>query len=93
MGAELEIPTIDGKVKYTLPAGTQTGTVFRLRGKGIPVLQGRGRGDQIVTVKVQVPTNLTTEQREALRVFGEAMGENISEGSIKSFFDKHKKKK
>jgi len=93
MGAELEIPTIDGRVKYTLPAGTQTGTVFRLRGKGIPVLQGRGRGDQIVTVKVQVPTNLTTEQREALRVFGEAMGENISEGSIKSFFDKHKKKK
>ncbi|MCF2596198.1 molecular chaperone DnaJ [Pseudoflavonifractor phocaeensis] len=93
MGAELEIPTIDGKVKYTLPAGTQTGTVFRLRGKGIPVLQGHGRGDQIVTVKVQVPTNLTTEQREALRVFGEAMGENISEGSIKSFFDKHKKKK
>ncbi|MDY3906084.1 MAG: molecular chaperone DnaJ [Lawsonibacter sp.] len=93
MGAELEIPTIDGRVKYNLPAGTQTGTVFRLRGKGIPVLQGRGRGDQIVTVKVQVPTNLTTEQREALRVFGEAMGENISEGSIKSFFDKHKKKK
>ena len=93
MGAELEIPTIDGKVKYTLPAGTQTGTTFRLRGKGIPSLQGRGRGDQFVTVKVQVPTNLTTEQREALRAFGEAMGENISEGSIKSFFDKHKKKK
>ena len=93
MGAELEIPTIDGKVKYTLPAGTQTGTTFRLRGKGIPSLQGRGRGDQYVTVKVQVPTNLTTEQREALRAFGEAMGENISEGSIKSFFDKHKKKK
>ena len=93
MGAELEIPTIDGKVKYTLPAGTQTGTTFRLRGKGIPSLQGRGRGDQYVTVKVQVPTNLTTEQRGALRAFGEAMGENISEGSIKSFFDKHKKKK
>ena len=93
MGVELEIPTIDGKVKYTLPAGTQTGTTFRLRGKGIPSLQGRGRGDQYVTVKVQVPTNLTTEQREALRAFGEAMGENISEGSIKSFFDKHKKKK
>jgi len=93
MGAELEIPTIDGKVKYTLPAGTQTGTTFRLRGKGVPSLQGRGRGDQYVTVKVQVPTNLTTEQREALRAFGEAMGENISEGSIKSFFDKHKKKK
>lgn len=51
MGAELEIPTIDGKVKYNLPAGTQTGTTFRLRGKGIPELRGRGRGDQYVTVR------------------------------------------
>ena len=50
LGAELEIPTIDGKVKYTIPEGTQTGTVFRLKGKGIPVLNGRGRGDQYVTV-------------------------------------------
>ena len=97
MGAELEIPTIDGKVKYTLPAGTQTGTTFRLRGKGIPSLQGRGRGDQFVTVKVQVPTNLTTEQREALRAFGAAMGEAVGaaeeESGLKGFFDKHKKKK
>ena len=93
MGAELEIPTIDGKVKWTLPAGTQPGTTFRLRGRGLPELRGRGRGDQYVTVRVQVPTNLTNDQREALRAFGEAMGENIGEGSIKSFFDKHKKKK
>ena len=93
MGAELEIPTIDGKVKWTLPAGTQPGTTFRLRGKGIPELRGRGRGDQYVTVKVQVPTNLTTEQRDALRAFGEAMGETTGERPIKTFFDKHKKKK
>ena len=72
LGAELEIPTIDGKVKYTLPAGTQSGTTFRLRGKGIPSLQGRGRGDQYVTVRVQVPASLTAEQREALRAFAGA---------------------
>ena len=95
MGAELEIPTIDGKVKYNLPAGTQPGTTFRLRGKGIPELRGRGRGDQYVTVNVQVPTGLTHEQKEALRAYGEAMGE-LSPGpmeGVKSFFDKKKKKK
>ena len=70
MGAELEIPTIDGKVKYNLPAGTQTGTTFRLRGKGIPELRGRGRGDQYVTVKIQVPTSLNAQQKEALNAFG-----------------------
>ncbi|MGI5963928.1 MAG: molecular chaperone DnaJ [Lawsonibacter sp.] len=93
MGAELEIPTIDGKVKYTLPAGTQTGTTFRLRGKGIPELRGRGRGDQYVTVKVQVPTALTAEQKEALHAFGAAMGEAPAESGVKSFFDKHKRRK
>jgi molecular chaperone DnaJ len=93
MGAELEIPTIDGKVKYNLPAGTQSGTTFRLRGKGIPELRGRGRGDQFVTVKVQVPTSLTNEQKEALNAFGAAMGETIPEGGVKGFFEKYKKKK
>lgn len=75
MGAELEIPTIDGKVKYNLPAGTQTGTTFRLRGKGIPELRGHGRGDQYVTVTVKVPTSLSSEQKRALRQFAAAMGE------------------
>ena len=93
LGAELEIPTIDGKVKYTLPAGTQSGTTFRLRGKGIPELRGRGRGDQYVTVKVQVPTSLNGEQREALHAFAAAMGEEVPEGGVKGFFDKYKKKK
>ena len=93
MGAELEIPTIDGKVKYNLPAGTQTGTTFRLRDKGIPELRGRGRGDQYVTVKVQVPTSLTAEQKEALNAFGAAMGETVVEGGVKGFFDKRRKKK
>ena len=95
LGAELEIPTIDGKVKWTLPAGTQPDTTFRLRGKGIPSVNGRGRGDQYVTVKVQVPTNLSHEQKEALRAYGEAMGEIPPSpvDSVKSFFDKKKKKK
>ena len=97
MGAELEIPTIDGKVKWNLPAGTQPGTTFRLKGKGIPTLQGRGRGDQYVTVKVKVPVNLNAEQKEALRAFGAAMGEAVGaageESGLKGFFDKHMKKK
>ena len=93
MGAELEIPTIDGKVKYTLPAGTQPGATFRLRGKGIPELRGRGRGDQYVTVQVRVPTSLTNQQRDALQAFAEAMGESApSSGSpVKEFFKKKKK--
>ena len=94
MGAELEIPTIDGKVKYTLPAGTQPGATFRLRGKGIPELRGRGRGDQYVTVQVRVPTSLTNQQRDALQAFAEAMGESApSSGSpVKDFFSTKKKK-
>ena len=93
LGAELEIPTIDGKVKYSLPAGTQTGTTFRLRGKGIPELRSGRRGDQYVTVKVQVPTNLNAEQKAALHAFAASMGEEVPEGGLKSFFDKKKKKK
>ena len=87
LGAELEIPTIDGKVKYSIPEGTQTGTVFRLKGKGIPVLNGRGRGDQYVTVTIETPRNLNKEQKEALRRFSETLGENNYE-KRKSFFKK-----
>lgn len=100
LGAELTIDTIDGPVKYTLPEGTQTGTTFRLRGKGIPSVNGRGRGDQYVTVTVKTPTGLNKEQKEALKSFGMTMGEVISEEDdaspkdpSKSFFDKKKKKK
>ena len=99
MGAELEIPTIDGKVKYNLPAGTQPETTFRLRGKGIPGLHGRGRGDQYVSVKVQIPTGLSSKQKEALRDFARAMGEIVDddddddrEGGFKSFFKGKKDK-
>ena len=74
LGAEVEVQTLDGKVKYTIPEGTQTGTTFRLRGKGIPYLNGSGRGDQYVTVYIETPKNLTKEQKELLREFGEATG-------------------
>ena len=90
LGAELEIPTIDGKVKYTLPEGTQSGTTFRLKGKGIPSINGRGRGDQYVTVYIETPKNLNREQKEALKKFAEAMGESEGEES-KKFFKKFKK--
>ena len=87
LGAELEIPTIDGKVKYTLPEGTQSGTTFRLKGKGIPSINGRGRGDQYVTVYIETPKNLNKEQKEALKKFAEAMGESETQGR-KDFFKK-----
>ncbi len=90
LGGELEIPTIDGKVSYTLPEGTQTGTTFRLKGKGIPVVNGRGRGDQFVTVHIETPRGLNREQKEALRKFSETLKEhNYKER--KSFFDMFKK--
>ena len=90
LGGELEIPTIDGKVSYTLPEGTQTGTTFRLKGKGIPVVNGRGRGDQFVTVHIETPRGLNREQKEALRKFSDTLKEhNYKER--KSFFDMFKK--
>ena len=90
LGAELEIPTIDGKVKYTLPEGTQSGTTFLLKGKGIPSLNGRGRGDQYVTVYIETPRNLNKEQKEALKKFAESVGEN-NYAERKKFFKKFKK--
>ncbi len=75
LGAEIEVPTLDGNVKMTVPEGTQPGTVFRLRGKGIPYLRGSGRGDQFVTVTLAVPKNLTGSQKELLRQFAASMGE------------------
>jgi molecular chaperone DnaJ len=82
LGDSVEVPTLDGKVKYTIPDGTQTGTVFRLRGKGIPRLHASGRGDQFVKVTVQTPMNLTGEQKELLRKLGETFGEEGRKGSI-----------
>ena len=83
LGAELEVPTLDGKVKYTVPAGTPTGSVFRLRGKGVQNLRGSGRGDQYITINVTVPTSLNSEQKELLQKFAESMGEEPANGKKK----------
>ena len=80
LGAEVEVPTLDGKVKYSIPEGTQNGTVFRLRGKGITNLRGGGRGDQFVTVKVEIPTGLNNEQKDLLRKFAETLGGTSAAG-------------
>ena len=90
LGAEVEVPTIDGKVKYTIPEGTQTETVFRLRGKGVPRLHGGGaRGDQYVTIKVEIPRNLTDKQKDILRSFDENV-DTTKYKQKKNFFDKMK---
>ena len=90
LGAEIEVPTIDGKVKLTIPEGTQPGAVFRLRGKGIPYLRGSGRGDQFITVTIKVPKNLNSSQKELLRQFAASMGD-LDGDAGKSIFGRKKK--
>ena len=91
LGAEVEVPTLDGNVKMTIPEGTQPGAVFRLRGKGIPYLRGSGRGDQFVTVTLEVPRNLSSSQKELLRQFAASMGEADAGKQGSSIFGKKKK--
>ena len=90
LGGDIEVPTLDGNVKLSIPEGTQTGSVFRMRGKGIPYLRGSGRGDQFVSVKVAVPRNLTGSQKELLKQFAASVGEEIPE-SRGGIFGKKKK--
>ena len=77
LGDELEIDTIDGPVEFKLPSGTQSAQQFRLRGRGAPDIRGGDRGDQIVTVHVLTPRNLSAEQRELLEALGATMGGEI----------------
>ena len=89
LGAEVEVPTLDGKVKYTIPEGTQSGTVFRLRGKGIPYLRSQDRrGDQFVTVAVEIPKALTKEQRELVEKLASSMNEKSPNLKKKKFWEK-----
>jgi len=78
LGATIEVPTIEGKESLKVPRGTQSGRVFRLRGKGVAHLKGLGRGDQVVQVIVKIPTNLTKKQEELLREFSRLSGEPAS---------------
>jgi molecular chaperone DnaJ len=87
LGSEIEVPTLNGPAKVKVPAGTQSGHAFRLKGKGIPDLGGYGRGDQIVRVAVETPRKLTPRQRELLEEFARLSGEEVHPLS-KSFFDK-----
>ena len=76
LGGEVEIPSLDGKIMCKIEPGTQPGTTLRLRGRGVPSLNGRGRGDQYVTIRVEIPRNLNEEQKDALRKFAATMGEH-----------------
>ena len=78
------------KVKLRIPEGTQTGTSFRIKGKGIVNLRGYGRGDQHVIVQIYTPKNLTTKQKEALREWGESMGDSVQPPQEKGFFGRVK---
>jgi molecular chaperone DnaJ len=89
LGAQIDVPTLDGKVKLKIPPGTQAGKVFRLKGKGVPHLHGGGRGDQHVRVVIETPTDLNSKQKELLERFLEASSE-LSHPQSKSFFEKVK---
>ena len=89
LGDNITVPTIDGKVEYTLPEGTQSGTTFRLRGKGIQYLNGRGRGDMYVKCDVEIPKKLNKTQREALKKFEGTLKDDNYE-KRKGFFRKLK---
>lgn len=89
LGDEITVPTIDGKVSYNIPEGTQPGTTFRLRNKGVSYTNGRGRGDQYVRINIEVPTNLSAKQKDLLRDFESSTGER-NYARRKSFVDKIK---
>lgn len=90
LGGEIEIPTIDGKTKLRIPEGTQTGTVFRLKGKGVPNVRGFGRGDQLTKIKVEVPRRLNAKQKKLLRDFALASGLDLSASQEKGFIHRVK---
>jgi molecular chaperone DnaJ len=87
LGADIEVPTVDGKDKLTIPAGTQPGKVFTMRAKGVPRLRMTGRGDQKVIVNVDIPTKLSPEQRDLFEKLAQTLG-TTPKPQEKGFFDK-----
>ncbi|MBE4908036.1 molecular chaperone DnaJ [Bacillus luteolus] len=91
LGDEVEVPTLHGKVKLKIPAGTQTGTKFRLRGKGVQNVRGYGQGDQHIQIRVITPTKLTEKQKQLLREFSDLSGHEAPDEQHDSFFAKVKR--
>jgi molecular chaperone DnaJ len=85
LGDKVEVPTLRGRAELTIPPGTPNGKVFRLRGQGLPVLDGNGRGDQLVRAFIEVPKKLSERQKELLREYGELENKASEHGS---FFDR-----
>lgn len=89
LGTELEVPTLGGRAQIRVPAGTQSGTIFRIRGKGVKNVQGQGQGDLHVRVQVEVPAHLNASQKAKLMEFGELCDASVNPRS-KSFFERAK---
>jgi molecular chaperone DnaJ len=88
LGDEITLPTLEGEEELVIPAGTQTGAIFRLKGKGVPRLQGSGRGDQVIIVNVMVPTDLDAQQKKLLAELGKSLGKEVIPQGDKTFFDR-----
>ncbi|MCX8195153.1 MAG: molecular chaperone DnaJ [Candidatus Micrarchaeota archaeon] len=86
LGADIEVPTLSGKARLKIPAGTQTHTIFRMRGEGLPRPHGRGKGDQLVRVIVKTPTNLNEKQKKALAELGDAPKKGLFDSMFGAFF-------
>jgi molecular chaperone DnaJ len=89
LGGSINVPTLFGKGSLKIPAGTQTGTTFRLRGQGVPHLRGNGKGDLLIRVQVEVPTKLTADQKKKLEEYADACGDPANPMS-ESFVEKAK---
>jgi len=90
LGGTIHVPTMEGKASLKIPPGTQSGTTFRLKGRGLPHLRGGAHGDQLIRVQVEVPTHLTAEQKKILEEYSRVSGDT-DEPMSKGFFEKAKK--
>lgn len=90
LGAKVNVPTLTNEAELTIPAGTQSGTVFTLKNRGVPYIRSSRKGDQLVSVKVQIPSSLTEEQQALFQQLAVSFGDTTEEAEDKGFFDKLK---